>query len=165
MINTLRQDLIYSVRMIVKTPVVTGIAVLSLAIAVAVNTSIFSVLNSWMLRPLPYPDAERLVMVWEHERSDPENTQGATVAAFFDWQEQSGSFEALIAAEFSAANLTGIERPERLRVAKVTPDFFRLLASEPLVGRTFRDDEGGPEDAPVAVIAESLWRDRFDGNQ
>ena len=164
MINTLRQDLIYSIRMIVKTPVVTGIAVLSLAIAVAANTSIFSVLNSWLLRPLPYPDAERLVMVWENDRNDSDDSDGATVANYFDWREQSNSFEALIAAEFSSANLTGMERPEQLRVSHVTPDFLRVLAAEPLIGRTFREDEGGPEDTPVAVIGESLWRDRFAGD-
>ena len=163
-INTLRQDLIYSIRMIVKTPVVTGIAVLSLAIAVAANTSIFSVLNSWLLRPLPYPDAERLVMVWENDRNDSDDSEGATVANYFDWREQSNSFEALIAAEFSSANLTGMERPEQLRVSHVTPDFLRVLAAEPLIGRTFREDEGGPEDTPVAVIGESLWRDRFAGD-
>ena len=163
-INTLRQDLIYSIRMIAKTPVVTGTAVLSLAIAVAANTSIFSVLNSWMLRPLPYPDAERLVMVWENDRNDSDDTDGASVANYFDWRDQSNSFEALIAAEFSSANLTGIERPEQLRVSNVTPDFLRVLAADPLIGRIFRDDEGGPEDAPVAVIGESLWRDRFDGD-
>lgn len=161
MINTLRQDLTYAFRVILKTPAVTFIAVLSLAIAVGVNTSIFSVLNSWLLRPLPYPDAERLVMVWENDRNDSDDTDGATPANYFDWQEQSNSFEVLVAADFSIANLTGIERPKQLTVANVTPEFFSVLGADPIVGRTFRGDEGDAEDSPVVVIAESLWRDRF----
>ena len=165
MINTLRQDLTYAFRMILKTPAVTFIAVISLAIAVGANTSIFSVLNSWLLRPLPYPDAERLVMVWENDRNDSDDTDRATVANYFDWQEQSNSFEVLVAADFSIANLTGIERPEQLSVANVTPEFFSLLGADPIVGRTFRGDEGGAEDSPVVVIAESLWRDRFAGDR
>ncbi len=72
MLNTLRKDLLYAFRMIVKTPVVTIIAILSVALGVAANTTIFSIAHSWLLRPLPYPDADRMVMVYENNRNDPD---------------------------------------------------------------------------------------------
>ena len=90
--NALRKDVLYAFRMIVKTPVVTGIAIVSLAIGVAANTTIFSILNSWLLRPLPYPEAGRIVMVWENELSETDDFDAVTPANFLDWKQQSTSF-------------------------------------------------------------------------
>ncbi len=159
--NTLLRDVLYAFRMIVKTPVVTGIAIVSLAIGVAANTTIFSILNSWLLRPLPYPEADRMVMVWENELSEASDFEAVTPANFLDWKQQSTSFDALIAADFTTANLTSVDRPEQLTVADVTPNFFSLLGASPILGRTFLESEGGDEDAPVAVLSETLWRNRF----
>ena len=80
MLHTLRQDLLYALRMILKTPVVTSIAVLSLVLGISANTSIFAMLNSWLLRPLPYPEPEGIVMVWENDLNDTDDTRGATPA-------------------------------------------------------------------------------------
>lgn len=161
MLNTLTTDLKYAVRMILKTPVVTVIAVTSLAVGVAANAAIFSLMNSWLLRPLPYPDADRMVMVYENNRNTPDDTENVSAANFFDWQEQSSSFGPWIASTFSNRSLTGIDRPEQMTVAQVTPNFFAALRSDPMLGRTFAPDEGGPEDPPVAVLGETTWRNQF----
>ena len=161
MLHTLFKDTAYSARMIAKTPVVSAIAIISLALGVSANVSIFSLVNSWLLRPLPYPDAERLVMVYENNRNDPDPSQGVSPANYFDWQEQSGSFDAWIAASYDRANLTGIDEPQQLRVARVTPNFFDLLGAQAMQGRTFVADEGGADDERVAVMLETVWRTQY----
>ncbi len=140
---------------------VSAVAVLSLALGIAANTSIFSLAHSFLLRPLPYADAERLVMAWESQRSRTDDRQGVAPANFFDWREQTGAFDALIAADFTSVALTGTESPEQLSAARVSPDFFTVLGSEPLRGRGFGPDEGKTGEAPVAVLSESLWRGRL----
>ncbi len=164
MMASVRKDVTYAFRIMLKTPVVTAIAVISLALGVAANTMIFSLVNSWLLRPLPYPDADRIVMVWENDFTDSDDTDAVSPANFFDWQEQSESLDQWIAARFRLANLTDIDRPRQLSVTSVTPNFFDLLGSKPILGRTFRADEGGDEDAPVVVLNETLWRNQFGGS-
>jgi putative ABC transport system permease protein len=161
MLNSLRHDFWYALRMIRKTPIVSAIAVVSLAIGLAANTTVFGLLHTWLLRPLPYPDVERLVMVWENDLVDEDDTELATPANFFDWQTEAVSLTDWIAIQFTTANLTAIERPEQLTVATVTPNYFAALGARPLLGRTFQPDEGGAEDAPVTVMNETLWRTRF----
>ncbi len=161
MISSFRQDCIYAFRMIVKTPVVTTIAVLSLALGIAANTTIFSLVNSWLLKPLPYPEAERLVLVWENDRLASNDTENVTVANFWDWRAEAKSLGTWSASEFQTMNLTGLERPEQLTIARVTPDYFGVLGAEPMMGRTFQEHEGGTEDTPVAVMGETLWNNRF----
>lgn len=161
MFSSMKQDFVFALRMIVKTPVVTTIAVFSLAIGVAANATVFSLVDSWLLRPLPYPEPDRLMMVWENELVDESDQQLVAPGNFFDWAGEAATLESWIASEFETANLTGIERPEQLTVAKVTPNYFSVLGAEPMSGRVFQPDEGGPEDAPVAVMSETLWRTRF----
>jgi predicted permease len=161
MLNTFRKDLLYAFRMTVKTPVVTVIAIVSIALGVAANTTIFSVLNSWLLRPLPYPHADRMLVLYENNRNDPDDRELVSPANFFDWQERTSSFAVWVASSFSSRSLTGIERPQQMTVALVTPNLFAELGSDPMRGRTFAADEGGPEDAPVAVLSETTWRNQF----
>ncbi|MEJ2237137.1 MAG: ABC transporter permease [Gemmatimonadales bacterium] len=161
MISSLRQDATYAFRMILKTPVVTIIAVVSLAIGIAANTTIFSLVNSWLLKPLPYPDADRLVLVWQNDRVESDDTENVTVANFWDWRAEATSLGDWTASQFQTMNLTGLDRPEQLTIARVTPDYFRVLGAEPMLGRTFHIQEGGTEDSPVAVVSETLWKNRF----
>lgn len=161
MFKSLKQDLLYALRMIVKTPVVTAIAVVSLAIGVAANTTVFSTVHSWLLRPLPYPDADRLVMVWHNDLLEEADERLVTAADYFDWIEQATSLEDWMAWTYTRANLTGIERPEQLTVANVTPNYFSVLAANPMLGRAFRPDEGGAEDTPIVLMSETLWATRF----
>ena len=165
MIDTLLKDLRYAVRTLRKSPALTAVVVFSLALGVAANVSIFSLMNSWLLRPLPYPDADRLVMVYENNRNTLDQTQGVAAANYFDWQEQSSSFGEWVAATYDQANLTGIDTPQQLRVAWVTPNFFDMLGSETLVGRTFTPDEGGPDDDRVGVMVETVWRNQYGADE
>ncbi len=157
----LYQELRRALRAIARTPGLSFVAILSLALGIAANTSIFSLAHSFLLRPLPYADADRLVVVWESQRSRFEDRQGAPPADYFDWREQASSFDALIAADFTSRTLTGTDSPEQLSVARVSPDFFAVLGSEPMRGRAFHPDEGRAGEAPVAVLSESLWRGRL----
>ena len=161
MLKSLKQDILYALRMIVKTPVVTMIAVVSLAIGVAANTTVFSTVHSWLLRPLPYPDADRLVMVWHNDLLEEGDERLVTPADYFDWTEQATSLEDWMAWTYTTVNLTGIERPVQLTAASVTPNYFFLLEVSPKLGRAFQPDEGGAEDTPVALMSETLWATRF----
>ncbi len=161
MFSALNRELRHALRAIARTPGLSFVAVLSLALGIAANTSIFSLAHSFLLRPLPYTDADRLAVVWESQLSRFEDRQGASPADYFDWREQASSFDALIASDFTTRTLTGSDRPEQLSVARVSPDFFTVLGSEPIHGRTFRSDEGRTGEAPTAVLSESLWRGRL----
>ncbi len=163
MLSAPYREIRHALRTIAGTPGLSAVAVLSLALGIAANTSIFSLIHSFLLRPLPYADADRLAVVWESQRSRLEDRQGTTPGTYFDWREQAGSFDALIASDFSSATLTGSGNPEQLTIARVSPDFFTVLGSEPLRGRGFRVDEGKAGEAPVAVISEALWRGRLGG--
>ncbi len=161
MLNTLRKDVHYAFRTIVKTPVVTTVAVLSLALGITATTVVFSMLNSWLLRPLPYPDADRLVLIYGNNRNTPDRSQGVAPANFHDWRAQARSFSVLIASDFDLVNLTDVERPEQLTINRVSPNFFSVVGADPMLGRTFLLDEGGAASAPVAVLGETLWRNQF----
>ena len=165
MFQMLYRESLHALRVIAKTPGLSLIAVLSLALGIAANTSVFSLFHSFLLRPLPYADGDRLVVAWESQRSRSEDRLAATAANYFDWREQAGAFEALIAAEFTSATLTGLERPHQLTIARVSPDFFAVLGCEPTRGRTFRPEEGRRGEAPVAVVSESLWRGRLGADE
>lgn len=161
MLSSLRKDLIYAIRMALKTPVVTAIAIVSLALGVAANTTIFAIVNQWLLRPLPYHESETLVILWENNRTASDNQDFVSAANYLDWRDLASSFNTMFASEFGVANLTGLDRPERVNTTTVTASIFGELNAEPLIGRTFFPDEGGAEDEPVVVMGELLWRSRF----
>jgi len=161
MLNTLGRDIIHALRVIAKSPIVSVIAVLSLALGISLNVTNFSLMNSWLFRPLPYPDGGRLVMVYENNRNDPDPFDSVSPANFFDWKERSQTLEEWIATRYELLSLTGVDQPQQLMVAYVTPDFLQSLGAEAMVGRTFLLDEGGAEDDLVAVMQEALWRNQY----
>jgi len=161
MINDLR----YAARMMRRAPVFTSAIVLTVAIAVAANTTIFSVVYAVMLRPLPFADPARLMQV--NEKNDKLNLQnfGASVLNFLSWREQSKSFQQLGAIGYANFNMSGRGDPEQLTGSRISPSLMPLLGIAPLQGRTFRDDEEKPGAAPVAMIGEGLWKRRFGGDR
>jgi putative ABC transport system permease protein len=156
------QDLRYGGRMLVKHPGFAFIAVLTLALGIGANTAIFSVVNAVLLRPLPFNEPERLVMVW---LKGPEAAGGdrvpLPVADLLDWRAQNGSFESVGAFRTTADNYTGGESPERVRAASVTANFFTTLGAHPALGRTFQSDEERPGAQSVVVISQQFWRKHF----
>jgi putative ABC transport system permease protein len=160
--ETLLQDVRYGARMLSKHKAFTAVAVVTLALGIGANTAIFSVVNELLLRPLPYRDAERVVMLWE---VTPEGRHQNTTSRtnFRAWRDQSSRFERMAAFTDQRFNLTGTGEPEELSVQFATPELFRVLGVEPLLGRTFSPDDDGPGKPPVAVLSYALSQRRFGG--
>jgi putative ABC transport system permease protein len=157
--NVLQQDLRYGVRMLAKKPVFTAIAVITLALGIGANTAIFSVVNAVLLRALPYHNGAQLVAL--SSTSSGGDVDGLSVPEFQDYQSQLRSLEDLTAFQSQSVNLTGGDRPERVRGAFVTANFFKVFNLSPLVGRTFVDGEDRQGGEKIAVVNEKMWQERL----
>jgi putative ABC transport system permease protein len=157
-------DLRYAIRLQRKNLGFTIIAIIALALGIGANTAIFSVVNTVLLRPLPYKDPERLVMVWEDasKLGYPQDTPAA--ANFVDWRDQNQVFEGMAAISDTSFNLTGSGEPERLEGQIVSTNLFPLLGVEPQVGRVFTADEDRPGSEHVVLLSYGLWQRRFGGD-
>jgi len=159
--QTLFQDLRYGARMLVKKPGFTLIAVLTLALGIGANTAIFSVVNAVLLRPLPYPESERLVWLSERGRNFP--VMSISYPNFIDWRAQQTVFEALGVYNQGSYNLTGRGEPQRLEGARISADAFTALRVPATAGRLFNHDEDQPGAPAVVVLSYGLWQSRFGG--
>jgi putative ABC transport system permease protein len=157
--ETMWQDVRFGVRMLLKKPVFTAIAVLALALGAGANTAIFSVVNGVLLRPLPYKDPEKLVRLGEWSKQVP--GMSISYPNFKDWRERNRVFEGLAATQFDSYNLTGGDEPERLQGRNVSYNFFDVLGVVPAVGRSFRADEDRAGAPRVTVLSHGLWQRRF----
>ncbi len=160
--ETLAQDIRYGVRMLAKHKAFTSIAVITLALGIGANTAIFSVVNELLLQPLPYRDAERITTVWE-VTPEGRHQNSTSRTNFRAWRDQNTSFQNMAAFTDQRLNLTGTGEPEELSVQLATPELFKILGVEPLLGRTFLDDDDKADQAPVAVLSYGLWQRRFGG--
>src|SRR5439155_17702784 len=154
-------DLRYGLRVLRKSPGFATIALLTLTLGLGINCAIFTVVNAVLLRPLPYPDPARLVLVQRHF---PEGTFPATSATkFLFWREHVRGFEAMAGYTFasSGVNLTGAGGPERLHSLRVSADFFRTLGVQPVLGRGFTAEEDRPGGPNAVVLSHALWQRRF----
>ena len=160
----LLHDLRYAARIQRKNPAFTVIAIIALALGIGANTAIFSVVNTVLLRPLPYKDPERLVMVWEEatKQGYPRDTPAA--ANFVDWRDQNQVFEGMAAIVDESFNLTGAGEPERLEGRRVSANLFPLLGVEPQIGRVFTAAEDQPGAQRVVLLSYALWQRRFGGD-
>ncbi|HKV38074.1 MAG TPA: ABC transporter permease [Blastocatellia bacterium] len=160
--NRLRQDLSYSLRMLIRNPVFTAVAVLTLGLGIGGNTAIFSVVNSVLLRPLPYTDPARLMVL--HETKLPQFPEfSVSPGNFLDWQKQADGFEQLAACGNGPSVLSGEGEPERVEGVRATYNLFQTLGIKPLLGRDFRPDEDQPGHDGVVIISNALWHRRFSG--
>ena len=153
------QDLRYGARMLAKNPGFTLIAVLTLALGIGANTATFSVVNAVLLRPLPYPESERLV--WLSERSPKYPTMTISYPDFIDWRAQQTVFEYIGAFNWDTYNLTSRGEPLQLDVANISADAFAALRVQAAVGRFFDNEEDKPGAPPLVVLSHELWQDRF----
>lgn len=163
--QSLLQDLRYGARMLLKNPGFTAIAVLTLALGIGATTAIFSVVNAVLLRPLPYPEADRLLTV---EQQYPDGLAGAGEPKFLFWREQSRSFESMAAySPFGGAdgNLSGGNEAEYVRGLRVSADFFRVLRVFPALGRAFTTEEDARGGDRVAILSDGLFQRRFGGDK
>ena len=159
---TLVGDLRYSLRTLRKMPGFSLVALLVLALGIGANTAIFSVVNSVVLRPLPYPGADRLVLIWETDLKDGIQREGPSGPNFLDWKEQSQSFEDMALLEVGTGTVTGRREPEQVVGLRVTTNFLSMLGARTILGRGFTAAEGaGKARYPVAVLSNGYWRRRF----
>jgi putative ABC transport system permease protein len=160
---TFIQDLRYAVRLLFKSPSFTWVAILTLTLGIGANVAIFSVVNGLLIRPLPYPDADRLHMVWQDLRAQggPPD-EWMSPANYFDWRSRATSFEELAVYGLSAPTLTGEGgEPEQLRGFTMSYGMFRVLGVSPAVGRDFTEADDKPGAPLVAIVSHGLWIRRF----
>ena len=164
---TLLSDFKHGLRVLLKNPGFTAVAIIVLALGIGANTAIFSVVNAVLLRPLPFRDPARLVQVWHvpPPKSFPGMTEFAVSAAnFIDWQQQNDVFDKMAIYTGSSLNLTGREQPEALQGAAVSADFFSTLQVQPMLGRAFTTDEDQQGKNHAVILTYGLWKSRFAAN-
>ncbi len=157
-LDEIGQDLRYTLRTLRKSPVFTAVAVLSLALGIGANTVIFSAVNEVLLRPLPYPRADRLFAVWSRTATHGAEPMHVSAADFYDWRTQSHAFESLSAYANWPMNLTNVDEPRRLETLLVSANLFTMLGVAAETGRTFLPDEDQEQSPFVVVISHRLWR-------
>lgn len=160
--ETLWQDLKYGARMLAKSPRFTLISVIALGLGIGANTAIFSVVNSLLLHPLPYRDAEKLVIVWERSRKNDQNV--VNPANFMDWREQNTVFTQMAAIADQTAVMLGDGEPEQVPSQLATTNLFSVLGVDAILGRTFSEDDGKPDQPRVVLLSYGLWQRRFGGD-
>jgi putative ABC transport system permease protein len=164
-LEELGQDLHYGVRMLMKKPRFTLIAVITLALGIGANTALFSVVNVVLLNPFPYPDHSRIHYVWQRIPKIGVQKRFGVTGPEFTEISQSKIFERVAAVNKTLSrNLTGGQEPERIAAAMVSADFFPLLGVNPLLGRAIDAEDQVPQGARMLVINHGLWQRRFGGN-
>jgi putative ABC transport system permease protein len=161
------QDLRYSTRMLLKRPGFTLVAILTLGLGIGANTAIFSVVNATLLRPLPYKNPDRIVMVWG---TNPggfgwRGKTGFSAPGFLDYQQQNQVFERMATFNATDFTLVGSDNSERIRGGMVTAEFFDVLAVQPMLGRTFVPEDSQTGRNHVVVLSHGLWQRLFGSNQ
>jgi putative ABC transport system permease protein len=162
--ESLIQDLRYGMRTLSKNPGFTLVAVLALALGIGANTAIFSIVNAVLLRPLPYPDSERLVTLFNAERRFRSWQASINAADFVEWREQQSSFEGISIYTGGAFNLTGGSSPAYINAKTVSAEFFSVLGVQPLIGRGFLPEENQPGKGNVVVLCHALWQQHFNSD-
>jgi len=162
-VESLLQDLRFGVRTLRKSPAFTAIAILTVALGIGANTAVFSVVHAVLLKPLPFPDSERLVQVWEKvSLSNYQNDQNNPAPGnFADWKTQSTAFEDMGAYRNRSFNLTGSGEPLRVEGEQVSASLFSLLKVNATLGRIFTAEDDQPAGRHVVVIGNGLWKSRF----
>jgi putative ABC transport system permease protein len=165
MLDSLLKDIRYGVRSLARTPAFTAIAVLTLALGIGANTAIFSVVENVLLRPLPYPQPENLVEIWNTYPPQVPRA-GLPPGDYADWHEHAASFSEMGAyAEISKGlNLTGDGEPQRVLVGYASSDLFPLLGARVVVGRSFVQEENRAGSSPIVILGHRLWQSRFGGD-
>ena len=156
-------DLRYSLRMLLKRPAFTVVALVTLAMGIGANTAIFSVVNAVLLNPLPYANSAQLTLIWLQHAPTNQFQQPVSFPDFDDWRAQSQSFERIVGTRTVAVNFTDSDEPVRVNGARVSAGFLSMFRVTPVVGRDFLESETQPGGAPVALIGYKLWQERYGG--
>ena len=160
--STMLQDLKFAIRMLVKSPGFTVVAILTLALGIGANTAIFSVVNAVLLRPLPFKNPSQLVVMRESYKLV--GNVSVSYPNFLDWRQRSHSFSALAAVEARGFNLSGVAQPENIGGYAVSPNFLALVGVRPILGRDFLPSEENQGTAPVILLSYQLWQTHLGGD-
>jgi hypothetical protein len=157
--QSLLQDIRYALRMLVKNPGFTVVAILTLALGIGANTALFSVVNGVLLNPLPFSAPDQLVALYANRV----HLERASISYpnFLDWQRENHTFASMAAFRPDDFNLTGVGEAEHIRGEMISADFFSTLGVKPEVGHSFRSEEDRLGGAPVALISAGLWKRKF----
>lgn len=162
--ETFWADVRYAARGLLKNPGFLTVVILSLALGIAANSTIFSVLNAVLYRPLPYKQPERLVVIWETEQAHPDARQAPPIAEMVDWKKQNHVFEDIGLISFvDRASMSGFGEPEQIRVQYLTPNFFSLLGVKPTTGRIFLAEESQDRTQTV-MLSEAFWKRKLNSD-
>ena len=169
MLDELKQDLFYALRALRSAPGFALVALLTLALGIGANTAIFSVVRGVLLSPLPFPDADRVMRVWQANASENDLKSQVSEPDFLEWKAESKRFASLTAYWYqpggSGADLTGAGNPERIQGAYFTPGFFETLGARAAIGRTIRPDEAVVGNDRFVLLSDGLWKRRFGGDR
>jgi len=157
--DLLANDLRFALRMIRNSPGFTAIAILTLALGIGANTAIFSFVNAVLLKPLPFPHAERILNMWEKPPGGDRN--GISTLNFLDWKNQNTVFTAMAAQSWGSVTLTGADVPVELRNGRVSAPYFDIFGTKPMLGRTFAPDEDQLGKQHEVVLSHRIWESRF----
>jgi hypothetical protein len=161
LIDTVPRDVRLAVRRLVHEPSFAAIAIVTLALAIGANSAIFSAVNAALIQPLPYPDADRLVQVWETNPRAERWGDWASYPDFDDWSRESRAFDGLAIYRTARLRLVHGEYPDMLTAVRVSPGLFSVLRVDPMLGRSFLPEEGTPGKTDVAVLSYGLWQRQF----
>ncbi len=162
--STLAQDLRFAFRNLWKFRGISAFIAVSVALAIAGNAATFSLVSGLMLRPFPYPEAERLTFLWDVELANPENRDALSPPNFLDLRERAKSFAAMEGFSNQTFHLTGGDQPEEVAAVRTTPGGLGMLGFQPILGRAMRAEDGLLGNEHVALLTEPLWRRRFGGD-
>jgi putative ABC transport system permease protein len=164
-LNSLVQDIRFGARTLRKNPGFSLAAIITLALGIGANTSIFTVISAVLLKPLPYQDSRQLVLLGTQRKGDTDNGLGSfSLNRYEQIRDRNRSFSGVAIFALDSFNLTGRGEPEQVAAARVSPNFFSLLGVQPQAGRAFAEAEGRPEGKPVVMISDALWHTRFGGD-
>ncbi len=156
--ETISLDVRIAIRSLLKNPGFLVVVILSLALGIAANSTIFSVVDTLLYRPLPYPQADKLVVIWETEQAHPDQRNAPPIAQQVDWNKQNHAFEDIALISFNdTASVSGLGEPRPLRTQYVTPNLFSLLGAKPIMGRVFLATEA-QDKAQTIVISYEFWK-------
>src|SRR5580700_1618323 len=155
----LTKDLRFGLRMIGNSPAFTAAAVLTLALGIGGTTAMFSFVDAVLLKPLPFPAAERILNVWEKPPGGDRN--GISTLNFLDWKNQNTVFTAMAAQTWGSVTLTDADVPVELRNGRVSPPYFDIFGAKPMLGRTFAADEDQLGKNQVVILSHRAWQNRF----
>ena len=159
-----RADIRFAIRSLLKNPGFLAVVVLSLALGIAANSTIYSVLDTLLYRPLPYPQPEKLVVIWQTEQAHPDQRNAPPIAQQVDWNKQNHVFEDIALTSFNdTASVSGLGEPRPLRTQYVTPNFFSLLGAKPVMGRVFLATEA-QDRAQTILISYEFWKRELNGD-